>query len=77
MCIRDSLYTLQTEIGYSDRGIFAQPIEERLQLPTQQKMTWVTNTTRTMQVSMAEFAEKQTTGQRDIRQYFQKSTKAQ
>ena len=71
------LYSLQTEIGYHDWDIFAQPLEERFQLPTHQKMTWVTNTICTIKVSMEEFAEKQTTGQRDIRQYFQKCMKSQ
>ena len=70
------LYTLQNDIGYHDRDLFAQPLEERLRLITHQKMTWLTNTTRTMKVSMEEFEHKQTTGQRDIRQFFQKSKKS-
>ena len=71
------LYSLQNQIRYYDRDLFAQPLEERLHLTTHQKMTWVTNTTRTMKVSMEEFAQKQTTGQRDIRQFFQKRKKSQ
>ena len=64
------LYSLQTEIGYRDRVLFSQPIEDRLTLSTHQKMTWITRTTQTMKVSMEEFDRKQTTGQQDIQQFF-------
>ena len=70
------LYSLQSEVGYHDRDIFSIPIEERLKLTQHQKMTWITNTTKTMKVSMQEYQTKQTTGQRDIRQYFTKRTQS-
>ena len=71
------LYSLQEEISYHDHDLFSQPLEDRLQLTQHQKMTWITNTTRTMKVSMAEFQSKQTTGQRDIRQFFKKRNTSQ
>ena len=66
------LYKLQHAIGYHDRDIFSQPIKERLTLTEKQKMTWIEHTTRTMKVSMEDYQKKQTTGQRDIQQYFGK-----
>ena len=71
------LYQLQHEIGYHDREMFQQPIEDRYDLPEKQKMTWIENTTKTMKVSMEEFQRKQTTGQKDIRQFFTHKTKSQ
>ena len=71
-----NLYSLQADIGYHDRSIFDQPLEDRLTLPHHQKMTWISQTTRTMKVSMEEFKNKQTTGQRDIREFFQKCTQS-
>ena len=64
------LYQLQQEVGYHDRDMFSTPLEERLKLPEKQKMAWVSNTTKTMKVSMAEYHDKQTQGQKDIRQFF-------
>jgi len=64
------LYALQQEVGYHDRDMFTTPIEERLKLPEKQKMAWVSNTTKTMKVSMAEYHDKQTQGQKDIRKFF-------
>ena len=62
------LYSLQSEIGYHDRDLFLQPMEDRLNLNTHQKINWIMNTTRTLKVSIEEFHHKQTTGQKDIRQ---------
>ena len=64
------LYALQDSIGYHDRRMFSQPIEERLSLHETQKMTWIAQTTKTLKVSTEEYETKQTTGQRDIRQFF-------
>ena len=68
------LYSLQEGISYHDRDLFSQPLADRLQLTQHQKMTWITNTTRTMKVSMAEFHSKQTTGQRDTWQFLKNAT---
>ena len=70
------LYSLQEAIGYHDRDLFATPLEDRLNLNNHQKMLWITTTTKTMKVSMEEFQTKQTTGQRDIRQYFTKRSQS-
>ena len=70
------LYSLQHEIGYHDRELFSQHIDDRLALPYHQKMTWITNTTKTLKVSMEDFQRKQHTGQKDIRQYFTKQNKS-
>ena len=40
-------------------------------------MTWIEQTARTMKVSMEEYHKKQTTGQRDIRQFFEKRKDSQ
>ena len=77
MCIRDSLYTLQDAIGYHDRDLFHIPMADRMALTEKQKMTWIEQTTRTMKVSMDEYQQKQTTGQRDIRQFFEKRKDSQ
>ena len=66
------MYRLQNEIGYHDRDLFQKPIDERLQLPERQKVAWIEHTTKTMKVSMEDYAQKQKTGQRDIRQFFGK-----
>ena len=71
------LYSLQEEIGYHDRDMFSHPLEERLKLSYHQKMTWLTQTTKTMKISMEEYAEKKTTGQQDIRKFFQTRQKSQ
>ena len=71
------LYQLQHEIGYHDRNIFQKPIDEGLALTEKQKMTWIEQTTQTMKVSMEEYHKKQTTGQRDICQFFEKSKDSQ
>ena len=63
-------YELQNCIGYHDQEMFSQPIEERLSLTEKKKMNWIEQTTKTMKVSMANYADKQTTGQKDIRQFF-------
>ena len=68
------LYQLKNEIGYHDRDMFNQPIEDRYALSEKQKMTWIENTTKTMKVSMEEHNIKQTTGQKDIRQFFKPKT---
>ena len=71
------LYKLQGEIGYHDRDIFHQPIEDRLNLSEKQKMTWIEQTTKTIKVSMEDFRQKQTHGQKDIRKFFTKTKKSQ
>jgi len=71
------LYQLQYEIGYHDRALFHQPIDDRLALTDKQKMTWIENTTNTMKVSMEDYAIKQKSGQRDIRQFFDKKQESQ
>ena len=71
------LYQLQNEIGYHDRDIFSQPIEDRLQLSEKQKMTWIDQTTQTLKVSMDDYRQKQTHGQKDIRNFFTKQKKSQ
>ena len=68
------LYQLKNEIGYHDRDMFNQPIEDRYALSEKQKMTWIENTTKTMKVSMEEHNIKQTTGQKDICQFFKHKT---
>jgi len=67
------LYELQNDIGYHDRDMFQQPLEERLQLSEKQKMTWIDQTTKTMKVSMETYQRLQTTGQQDIRNFFTKA----
>ena len=57
------LYQLRNSIGYQDQDIFAQALEDQLKLSEKQKMTWIAQTTKTLKVSMAEYEEKQTTGQ--------------
>ena len=64
------LYELQNSIGYHDRDIFSQPIEDRLSLSAKQKMNWIEQTTKTMKISSEDYEDKQTSGQRDIRQFF-------
>ena len=71
------LYSLQEEISYHDREIFSQPVEDRLKLSYQQKMTWLTQTTKTMKISMEQYTEKKTTGQQDIRKFFKTRKKSQ
>ena len=68
------LYELKHAVGYHDQDMFSQPIEERLSLSEKQKMRWIEQTTKTMKVSMADYEHKQTTGQRDIRQFFSAKT---
>ena len=57
--------------------MFHLPEEERIQMTPAQKMTWIATTTKTMKVSIDEFKKKQTTGQKDIRQFFQKKSQSQ
>ena len=64
------LYELQNSIGYHDCDIFSQPIEERLSLSEKQKMNWIEQTTKTIKISLEDYEDKQTSGQRDIRQFF-------
>ena len=64
------LYDLKHSIGYHDQNMFSQLIDEQLSLSEKQKMRWIEQTTKTMKVSMAKYENKQTTGQRDIRQFF-------
>ena len=71
------LYELKDSIGYHDQEIFTQPIEERMKLTENQKMRWIEQTTKTMKVSMAEFEEKQKTGQQDIRKFFSQKLNSQ
>ena len=68
------LYTLQDSIGYNDRDIFATPLEDRLGLTEKQKMAWISQTTNTLKVCMAEYQDKMTTGQKDIRQFLISAT---
>ena len=70
------LYDSQTEMGYHDRDIFHQPIEERLALSTAQKMTWIEQTTSTIQKSIEEHKTKMKTGQTDIRKFLQAPNKS-
>ena len=71
------LYNLQNEIGYHDRDLFSQPIEERFNLTEKQKMTWLAQTTKTMKISMEAYRKKQETGQKDIQQFFPTRNKLQ
>ena len=70
------LYDLQEEIGYHDRDLFHQPLEDRLQLTEKQKMAWITQTTKTMKVSMETYQNNQTTGQKDIRTFFSRKNQS-
>jgi len=71
------LYELKNAIGYHDQDIFSQPIDEKLSLSEKQKMRWIEQTTKTMKVSMADYENKQTTGQKDIRHFFSSKTPKQ
>ena len=59
-------HQLHEEIGYHDHNLFHQPIEECLQLSEKQKMTWIDQTTKAIKVSMDDYRNKQTQGQKDI-----------
>jgi len=67
------LYKLQEELPIHDRVLFDTPLEERLELTEKQKITWIDETTATVRVSIAEHKQKMSTGQTDIRQFFQQS----
>ena len=66
----EKLYTLKDEVPYLDKALFEIPIEERLKMPEKIKQIWIEETTKTIQASMAEHAEKMSNGQTDIRQFY-------
>ena len=68
----DKLYQLQDEISHYDKNIFHKPIEERYKLNRKQKIDWIDQTTKTLYKCMADHHKNMTSGQKDIRQYFQK-----
>ena len=66
------LYDLSDQISHQDRVILDEPIEEKLLRPTQVLQQWVRNTVPVITRCISDFQEKLNTGQRDIRQYFQR-----
>jgi len=66
----EKLYSLKDEVPYLDKEIFETPIEERIKMPEKIQQIWIKETTKTVQASMAEHAEKMSNGQTDIRQFY-------
>ncbi len=67
------LYDLRDEIGHQDRILLDEPIDEKLKRPFQVLQQWVRSTTPAINRCITDFQNKLKTGQRDIRQYFQRN----
>ena len=66
------LYELQDEISQQDRRILDEPMEEKLNRPISVLRQWVRNTVPVLNRCIHDYQNKLHTGQRDIRQYFQR-----
>ena len=69
-----NLYKLQDEVSHHDRDIFAEPLDEKLQKPTQTLQRWIKNTIPTVSRCIRDFRDKLSTRQNDIRKYFKTMT---
>ena len=68
-----NLYELQHEMHPQDRQIFHLPLEELLEKTILYKKQWVEQTRITAHQCIAAHQQKMKHGQKDIRQYFQKT----
>ena len=68
-----NLYDLQQEMHPHDRQIFHLPLEELLEKKISYKKQWIEQTRITAHQCIAAHQQKMKHGQKDIRQYFQKT----
>jgi len=66
------LYDMHDEIGHQDRILLEEPIEEKLKRPLTVLRQWIRNTVPVINRCIYDYQNKLRTGQRDIRQYFQR-----
>lgn len=66
------LYALRDEVGHHDRALFDEPIEEKLGRPFPFLRQWARNTVSVINKCILDYQNKLRTGQKDIRQYFQR-----
>ena len=66
------IYDLQGNIAHQHRVLLDKPLEDKLRRPFPVLQQWVRNTFPSISRCITDFQDKLRTGQRDIRQYFQR-----